>query len=319
MTGYARHQLMIRPTQEAPVPTLYVAATPIGNLSDASPRLLQTLQNVSLIAAEDTRVTVNLLRHFGIEKPLTSLHRYNEKAEAEHIVARMLDEGIDVALVTDAGTPAISDPGFLLVALAHQNDLRVVAIAGPSAVAAALSLSGFDASEFGFYGFLPRGKKDRAAKMRSLTAGPKVAVFYESPHRVIEWFETAAEVFPECVACVCREMTKLHEQTIRGTTVETLAALRANPMAEKGEHCIVLNLHDYHSPVQETVVSTEARLLELLIEDHPMRDALDLLHKSGVRKNDAKRAAIRVRQWLTKVHAFEKESPSNEQQEKSGD
>ena len=281
------------------MPTLYVAATPIGNLSDASPRLLETLQSVSLIAAEDTRVTGNLLRHFGIEKPMTSLHRHNENAKAEHIVSRMQSEQIDVALVTDAGTHAISDPGHVLVALAHQKGMRVVAIAGPSAVAAALSVCGFHASEFAFYGFLSRGKKDLAEKLRAVAAGPKVAVFYESPHRVIAFLETASEVFPHCDACVCKELTKLHEQIFRGNILEAHSALRAFPMAEKGEYCIVLQLNACDTPQTDPCdISTEARLLEQLIKDVPMREALEALHQNGVRKNDTKRAAIRVRQWL---------------------
>ena len=286
------------------MPTLYVAATPIGNLSDVSPRLLETLQSVSLIAAEDTRVTGNLLRFFEIKKPMTSLHRHNEKTKTEYIVSRMQSEQIDVALVTDAGTPAISDPGHLLVALAHRNKIQVMAVAGPSAVAAALSVSGFDASEFAFYGFSPRENKDLVTKLRLTANGPKVAVFYESPHRVIGFIETVADVFPKCEVCLCRELTKLHEQTIRGNIGEALNMLRANPMVEKGEYCVVLNLSscDIPEPVADKV-SVEARILELLLQDVPMSEALETLRQSGIRRNEVKRAAIHARLWLDRMAA----------------
>lgn len=284
------------------MPTLYVAATPIGNLSDASPRLLDTLRNVSLIAAEDTRVTGNLLRHFGIEKPLTSLHRHNENAKAESIVRRMLDAGIDVALVTDAGTPAISDPGHFLVALAHESGIPVLAVAGPSAIAAAVSVSGFHAASFAFYGFFPREKSDLKAKLQSIASGPPIAVFYESPHRVVAFMEMVANLFPECCACVCCDLTKLYEKTIRGNALEVLCSLRDNPKVEKGEYCVVLDLSACPAPVpKQKEPSVEAQLLELLFGDVSMRDALRVLSQSGIRKNEAKRASIRVRQWLDTI------------------
>ena len=147
--------------------TLYVVATPIGNLGDMSPRAVETLKNVQLIAAEDTRVTMKLTSHFDIHTPLTSCHRHNEAGKAQEIVSRMLEEGIDVALVTDAGTPGVSDPGMILTRLCAEAGIPVVAVPGPTALAAALSVSGFDVTEFTFYGFLPREKKPLEEKLKS--------------------------------------------------------------------------------------------------------------------------------------------------------
>ena len=146
---------------------LYVVATPIGNLGDMSPRAVEVLKSVALIAAEDTRMTMKLTQRFGIETPLTSCHRHNEQGKAEGIVRRMLEEGIDVAVVTDAGTPAISDPGTILVRQVAEAGIEVVAVPGPSAMAAAMSVSGIDVTEFTFLGFLPREKKDLQAALRS--------------------------------------------------------------------------------------------------------------------------------------------------------
>ncbi|MDL2317534.1 16S rRNA (cytidine(1402)-2'-O)-methyltransferase [Eubacteriales bacterium OttesenSCG-928-A19] len=281
---------------------LFVVATPIGNLSDASPRMVDTLRSAGLIAAEDTRVTGNLLRHFGISTPLTSLHRHNESSKAGRIVERMLSEELDVALVTDAGTPAISDPGHLLVRAANEAGIEVLAIAGPTAMAAAISVSGFDAREFAFYGFLPRERGDLRKRLKDIARGPRVAVLHESPHRIMDLMDVAADTLPGCRACVCCDLTKLHEKTLRGDAAEVLEALRANPKAAKGEYCVVLDLHEVTMPeeaVEAPELSLEARLLDRLLRGETMQDAVDALTAGGgVRRNDAKRAAIALRRFL---------------------
>lgn len=276
---------------------LYVVGTPIGNLSDATPRMLETLGAVQLIAAEDTRVTGGLLRHFGIQCPMTSLHRHNEAAKAERIVARMTDEGIDVAVVTDAGTPAISDPGQVLVRLAAEAGHDVLAIPGPTALAAALSVSGFDARTFAFYGFLPREKGDLRKGLLSIARGPAVAVAYESPHRVTDIVDVIAQTLPGCRVCVCCDLTKLHEKTLRGDPDEVLAALRENPKTEKGEYCVVMDLHDVAVPEtpQAQQDSVETQLFALMLKGQAPQEALEILVAQGIRKNDAKRALLRVR------------------------
>ena len=160
------------------MPTLYVVATPIGNLGDMTPRAVETLRSVALIAAEDTRVTQRLLAVFDIHTPITSCHEHNERAKAEQIVARMLAESIDVALTTDAGTPCISDPGSLVAAEAIRNGIPVLAIPGPTAMASALSVSGFSIEEFTFYGFLPRAKGELKQKLLEMATHSKIAVVH---------------------------------------------------------------------------------------------------------------------------------------------
>lgn len=278
---------------------LYVVATPIGNLSDISPRALETLQSVDLIAAEDTRVTGNLLRHFSIEKPLTSLHRHNEAAKAGSIIERMLGENISVALTTDAGTPAISDPGSTLVREAAKAGIEVLAIAGPSAMAAALSVSGFDSREFAFYGFMPREKSDLSWKLKKIAKGPQVAVLHESPHRIVRLMEVVTEVLPGCAACVCCDLTKLYEKTVRGSAEDVLRALHANPKVDKGEYCVILDFSGVELPEAAPLpTSVEAELVALMMDGMSMADAVQNAVSRGLRKNAVKRAAIRIRQWV---------------------
>ena len=230
------------------MPTLYVVGTPIGNLGDMTPRAVEVLRSVALIAAEDTRVTRKLTNHFGIDTPLTSCHQHNEADKGEALAQRMLEEGIDLALTTDAGTPCISDPGYGLVQAAVKRGIPVVAVPGCCAAVCALSISGMDTREFAFYGFLPREKKALWEKLLAMAAGVPVAVVHESPFRVIELMETVAETLPGTMASVSCDLTKLHELTLRGSAAEVLAALRANPKTEKGEYCLVLDFHGVELP-----------------------------------------------------------------------
>ena len=176
---------------------LYVVATPIGNRSDISPRALETLRGADRIAAEDTRVTRALLNHFDISTPCVSNHQHNEESRAQPLVERMLTEDLTVAVVTDAGTPCISDPGCVLVREAAAAGIEVLAVPGPTAMASAISVSGFDAREFAFYGFLPRQKKELREKLLAIArTGVPVAVVHESPHRVIDLVRVICDTLP---------------------------------------------------------------------------------------------------------------------------
>lgn len=277
--------------------TLYVVATPIGNLSEMSPRAVDTLKAVALIAAEDTRVTMKLCAHFDIHTPMTSCHRHNERMKAQSIVERMLGEGIDVALVTDAGTPAISDPGTALVRIAAESGISVIAVAGPSAMAAALSVSGFDLPSFTFFGFLPREKKALCEKLVDIARKSEGAVLNESPYRVIDLMRAVAQTLPGAMVSASCDLTKLHEKTLRGTPETVLAALEANEKSEKGEYCIVLDLRAVALPEPPKAVdaSLEARLFDHLIRGVPLRDAQRALIDAGEKKNAVYAAALRVK------------------------
>ena len=280
--------------------TLYVVATPIGNLSDMSPRAIETLKSVSLICAEDTRVTKKLTNHFEIDTPLISCHQHNEKSRGDEITDRMLAENIDVAVVTDAGTPAISDPGTEIVRIAAEKGIPVIAIAGPTAFAAAVSVSGFDFSSFTFYGFLPRENKELKEKLLDIGRKSEGAIFHESPFRVKNLVAAIAEVLPGAKLSVSCDLTKLHELTIRGTAEEVLAMLEANEKSEKGEYCLVADLRGVKLPEEKPQIqaSLEARIFDLLLQDVSLRDAVEQLVSEGEKKNAVKAASLKVKELL---------------------
>lgn len=283
------------------MPTLYVVATPIGNLRDMSPRAVDTLKVVALIAAEDTRVTMKLCSVFGIETPLTSCHQHNEGVKGEQLAERMLTEGIDVALTTDAGTPCVSDPGYGLVRAAVERGIEVIPVPGCCAAVSALSVSGFDTREFAFYGFLPREKKELREKLLSIARQCAVATVHESPFRVVELVEQIVLTLPRTRISASCDLTKLHEKTIRGTAEDVLTALKANPKAEKGEYCLVLDFHDVRLPEEkpQADVSLEARLVDSMLRGLSLREAQEELTAQGNKKNAVKAAALRLKRLFT--------------------
>ena len=280
------------------MPTLFVVATPIGNLQDMTPRAIDTLRNVALIAAEDTRVTKKLLNVFDIGTPLTACHQHNEDTKGAWLADKMLAENIDVAVTTDAGTPCISDPGYALVKACVERGIEVIPIPGCCASVSAMSVSGFDTREFAFYGFLPREKKDLKEKLLSMARGVKVAAVHESPYRVTELVEVIHDILPDTmISCSC-DLTKLHEKTIRGTAGEVLQMLKDNPKTEKGEYCLVLDFHGVTLPEEKAPaagISLEARLVEQLLEGLDLRDAQSELVLQGEKKNAVKQAALRLK------------------------
>ena len=286
------------------MPRLYVVATPIGNLSDISPRALETLKGCDLIAAEDTRVTRALLNHFSIDTPCYSNHQNNEEQRAASLPQRMIDEDLTVAVVTDAGTPAISDPGSVLVREAAALGIEVLAVPGPTAMASALSVSGFDTREFAFYGFLPRQKKELRDKLTAMKqSGVPIAVVHESPHRVIDLVRAIVETLPGCRISASCDLTKLYEKTIRGTAQEVLEQLLANEKAEKGEYCLVLDMSGVTLDVPQAApdASLEAQLFEALMEGCDWREAGERLTARGAKRNDVYRARTAVQRFLEEM------------------
>ena len=217
---------------------LYLVPTPIGNLGDISRRGLETLESVDFIAAEDTRVTVKLLNHLELKKPMATYHRHNCDTAGPAILRR-IQEGEDCALVTDAGTPAISDPGEDLVALCAAHGVAVESIPGPCALTVALSVSGLPTARFTFEGFLPLNKKNRRAQLDALRDEERTMIFYEAPHKLRATLEDLASVFgPDRPLAVCRELTKLHEEVLRLTLGEAAALYAAQE--PRGEFALVV-------------------------------------------------------------------------------
>ena len=217
--------------------TLYVVPTPVGNLEDITARALRILRESDLILAEDTRTSGNLLRHFDIHNAMQSFHKFNEHQVVTNFVTRLLG-GEQIALVSDAGTPGISDPGYLLVREAVKAGVEVITLPGPTAFVPALVSSGLPCDKFCFEGFLPQ-KKGRMTRLLELQHEPRTIIFYESPHRVLKTLEQFVEVFgPERQASVCREISKVHEESQRGTLAELLTYFTENE--PRGEFVIVL-------------------------------------------------------------------------------
>ena len=206
--------------------TLFVVATPIGNLNDLSNRALQTLREVDLIACEDTRQTIKLLNHFAIQKPLTSYHEFNEEKKGQELVDK-LRGSTNIALVSDAGTPAIADPGYRLVRLCRQEGIPIVAIPGPNAAVTALAASGLPSDEFMFLGFLPSKKTARRERLAALMNVTSTLVFFEAPHRIESALEDVQDMWGDREVCVARELTKIHEEFLFGRLSEVRPRLKA--------------------------------------------------------------------------------------------
>ena len=270
---------------------LYLVATPIGNLGDLSPRAVETLAGADFIAAEDTRVSVKLLNHFDIKKPLVSYHEHNRAAAGQAILTRLLGGEI-CALVTDAGTPAISDPGQELVALCAENGVTVQAIPGCCAAIAALAVSGLDTRRFTFEGFLPSGKKERRMALEELTGEARTMVFHEAPHRLRATLADMAEVLGDRPVALCRELTKLHEDTVRTTLAQVAAYYAANE--PRGEYVLVVAGREKQQGPQLTLEQGVERVLRLREDGMRMKDAVrQVADDTGLSRNDLYDAALK--------------------------
>jgi 16S rRNA (cytidine1402-2'-O)-methyltransferase len=275
--------------------TLYVVATPIGNLSDLSPRAADTLKTCDLIAAEDTRHTGILLKHFQIGTPQLSLHEHNESARAAEIIA-LLREGKSIALVSDAGTPAISDPGFELVRAVAATGMNVVAIPGPCAAIAALSIGALPTDRFCFEGFLPTRGAARLTRLKSLATEPRTLVIYESPHRVRETLEDCMKAFGETrAATVVREATKLHETTYRGSLRELLDKSSTDADFSRGEIVLIIGGASQAESGDEDLEAKSRldKVLIALLAELPLKQAARLAAQiTGARDNETYKRAL---------------------------
>lgn len=275
-----------------PLGRLYVVATPIGNLDDISARALTILRSVALIAAEDTRHSARLMQHFGISTPLAACHEHNERDQGGRFLAR-LQAGDDVALISDAGTPLISDPGYHLVRQARAAGIAVVPVPGACALIAALSAAGLPSDRFIFEGFLPAKAVGRRARLEQVKEEPRTLIFYEAPHRILECLQDMQAVFgDERPALLARELTKTFE-TLKGMPLAELVAwVAADSNQQRGE-CVVL-VAGWQPPEGEDSVSAEAmRVLDLLLAEMPLKRAAALAAEiTGVRKNVLYQAAL---------------------------
>ena len=272
--------------------TLYLVATPIGNLGEFSPRAVETLQQADFIAAEDTRVSVKLLNHFDIKKPLVSYHEHNRAAAGQSIVQRLLS-GETCALVTDAGTPAISDPGEDLVRLCAENGITVQSIPGCCACITALAVSGLPTGRFTFEGFLSANKKERREQLGELLGEVRTMVFHEAPHKLRPTLSDMLEILGDRPIALCRELTKLHEETMRTTMQGAVDYYRDNE--PRGEYVLVVGGAARREGPAMTMEEGVARVMTLREGGMRMKDAVrQVSADTGLNKNELYGAALKA-------------------------
>lgn len=273
--------------------TLYVVATPIGNLGDLSARAREVLAGVQLIAAEDTRHTRQLLQAFGIDTALTSLHEHNEMHKSETLITRLI-AGEAIALVSDAGTPLISDPGFSLVATARARGVSIAVVPGPCAAIAALSIAGLPTDRFVFEGFLPAKNAARVARLRALSSEQRTMIFYEAPHRLVEVLrDLAAELGGERAASVSRELTKRFETTYTGTLAQLCEIAEKNADMARGEIVIIVSGNTAESSSAQSL-NADQLLRALLDELSPSQAAKIAAKLTGEKRNDLYARAMEI-------------------------
>lgn len=275
--------------------TLYIVATPIGNLGDITQRAIQTLKDVRRICAEDTRNTRKLLTHFGIQAELQALHDHNERQKIGAI-KKWLDEGDDIALVSDAGTPLISDPGYHLVNELGAENYKIVPIPGASAIITALSIAGLPTDRFTFEGFLPAKSVGKNKILQTNTKEERTQVYYESSHRIIATVEAMTEIYGENRKVVlARELTKMFEQVFRGELVQLKEWISADPMHKKGEFVLMVEGHAKETDTEQLKGSTED-LLKILVAELPVKQAAKIASQiTGKKKNELYKQAMELK------------------------
>lgn len=273
---------------------LYIVATPLGNLGDITHRAIQVLESVDLIAAEDTRNSQKLLNHFGIKAPMMALHEHNEREQTDEIITK-LSSGLSIALISDAGTPLISDPGYSLVSRLHDEGLKVIPVPGPSALIAALSVAGLPTDHFCFEGFLPSKNSAREKVLEGLKKEARTLVFYEAPHRIVATLACLRDIFGEQrQVCLVRELTKMYETIRRDTTANLLEWVSANPEQQKGE-CVLVVAGAAETFNPDKVEIETDRLLRGLLEKMSLKDAAHIAAAiTGLKKNALYEQALEI-------------------------
>lgn len=263
--------------------TLYLCATPIGNLKDMTPRVIETLSSVDVIAAEDTRNSIRLLNHFEIRTPMTSYHEYNKVEKARQLIGQ-LQSGQNIALITDAGTPAISDPGEVLVQMCHENRIPVTSLPGPAACITALTLSGLSTRRFCFEGFLPSDKKEKRVILEELKRETRTMILYEAPHRLVRTLEELHQTLGERKITLCRELTKRFETILPATLEAALHYYETNE--PRGEYVLVVEGLSHETLRQQAIAAWE----NMSIEEH-----MSYYEKQGMNWKEAMKQVARDR------------------------
>ena len=279
---------------------LYIVATPIGNLSDITERALDILNSVDIILCEDTRTSSVLLKHFNINKKLVSYHKFNEKEKSNSVIDD-LKNGLNIALVSDAGCPCISDPGSILVHNAIENNVEVISIPGASATIASLMCSGMDTSSFTFYGFLDRTNKKLEEELEIIkNDSSNIAIIYESPKRIIKTLEKVKEVLDNPYICLCNDLTKKFEKKYYGKTNNVLEELINNPNSELGEYVLLIEKNSKEIINNENKMSIESLIIDEIIKNNcTMKDAIKIVsEKYKINKNKVYESSLKLKKIL---------------------
>ena len=278
---------------------LYVVATPIGNLKDISERAIETLKTVDYILCEDTRTSLKLLNHFDIKNKLVSYHKFNEKDRSDSIITD-LKKGMNIAVISDAGTPCINDPGEVIVRKAREEGISVYGIGGISAVITALSISGLDTSNFTYYGFFPRENKEQSNIIEQIkSSNIKTYVFYESPKRIVKSLEVLSKELPNIKVSVCKELTKLHEKNYYGNIEKVLDELRHDDKFAVGEYTFIIEKEYFKKEKNKN--SIESMLVDKMVKNGvSLKEAVDCLNKevSTLSKKEIYNASLKLKDLL---------------------
>ena len=281
--------------------TLYVVATPIGNLDDFTKRAIDTLKSVDIILCEDTRHSLILLNHYDIKNKLIAYHKFNEKEKVNSII-EMLKNDKNIAIITDAGLPCVSDPGYILVEQARLNNIEVIGVGGISASLTALSISGLKNDSFTFYGFFPRETKDKKRLIDDIKKSDvDTFIFYESPKRILKTLEYLKDNLGNIKICVCSDLTKLHEKSYFGNINYVYETLLNNENVEKGEYTFVIEKS--FKEEEQKDVSTESKLVDIMIKNNvSLKEAIDILNNNdnNLSKKDIYNASLNLKDILKK-------------------
>ena len=280
---------------------LYIVPTPIGNLEDITLRAIRILQEVDTVVCEDTRQTIKLLNHYDIKNKLVAYHKFNELSKSNFIIDD-LKKGMNIAIVTDAGTPCISDPGYIVIKKAREENINIYAIPGASAVVSALSVSGVDTSNFTFIGFLPVDNTKFNEEINKIKESKiNTFVIYESPKRIVKLFSKLKDIFPQSIVYIASDLTKIHERGFFGTIEEVYEQISNDPNIEKGEYAIVLQKNDKTDSKEEIEISLEAIIVDYMIKNNcSSKEAIKGISEKNknIRKNDLYEASLNLKNLL---------------------
>ncbi len=277
--------------------SLFVVATPIGNLADISKRAIETLENVDIILCEDTRHSLKLLNYYNIKNKLISYHKFNEVERSSSVIEK-LKSGLDIAIITDAGTPCVSDPGYVLIKKAKEEGIEVIGVGGISALVTALSVSGINSDTFTFYGFFPRENKDKKSVINEILESKiRTYIFYESPKRIIKTLKYIYENLGDVLISVSSDLTKIHEKNYYGRLSNVLKIMESNPNIELGEYVFIIENDIVRESVINNDISIEALLIDVVVKNNfSIKDGIDYLSKnSDYSKKDIYNASLNLK------------------------